>query len=95
MAKQISARKSCVGRIARLDHSGIENFSQKALAIALKAVRAAGKSFPKLLELFFDDRETCAYGSCVKPWSALVNQSQTGGMVRDTGFEPVTPTVSR
>jgi hypothetical protein len=36
-----------------------------------------------------------ARGSCVKPWSALVEFNQTGGMVRDTGFEPVTPTVSR
>jgi hypothetical protein len=36
-----------------------------------------------------------ARGSCVKPWSALVENSSTGGMVRDTGFEPVTPTVSR
>ena len=35
-----------------------------------------------------------ARGSCVKPWSLLVEKSQTGGMVRDTGFEPVTPTVS-
>ena len=30
-----------------------------------------------------------ARGSCVKPWSLLVEKSQTGGMVRDTGFEPV------
>jgi hypothetical protein len=35
-----------------------------------------------------------ARGSCVKPWSLLVENSSTGGMVRDTGFEPVTPTVS-
>ena len=35
-----------------------------------------------------------ARGSCVKPWSLLVESNQTGGMVRDTGFEPVTPTVS-
>jgi hypothetical protein len=35
-----------------------------------------------------------ARGSCVKPWSALVENSLSGGMVRDTGFEPVTPTVS-
>ena len=33
--------------------------------------------------------------SCVKPWSLLVEKSLTGGVVRDTGFEPVTPTVSR
>ena len=32
---------------------------------------------------------------CVKPWSALVELSQTGGMVRGGGFEPPTPTVSR
>jgi site-specific DNA recombinase len=36
-----------------------------------------------------------AHGSCVKPWSLLVESSPSGGMVRDTGFEPVTPTVSR
>ena len=36
-----------------------------------------------------------ARGSCVKPWSLLVESSRSGGMVRDTGFEPVTPTVSR
>jgi site-specific DNA recombinase len=36
-----------------------------------------------------------ARGSCLKPWSLLVENSLTGGMVRDTGFEPVTPTVSR
>ena len=35
-----------------------------------------------------------ARGYCVKPWSLLVEKSLTGGMVRDTGFEPVTPTVS-
>jgi site-specific DNA recombinase len=35
-----------------------------------------------------------ARGSCVKPWSLLVENSSSGGMVRDTGFEPVTPTVS-
>ncbi len=36
-----------------------------------------------------------ARGSCVKPWSLLVETSQTGGMVRGRGFEPLTPTVSR
>ena len=36
-----------------------------------------------------------ARGSCVKPWSALVETSQNGGMVRGAGFEPATPTVSR
>jgi site-specific DNA recombinase len=36
-----------------------------------------------------------ARGSCVKPWSLLVENSSTGGMVRDAGFEPATPTVSR
>ena len=35
-----------------------------------------------------------ARGSCVKPWSLLVENSSSGGVVRDTGFEPVTPTVS-
>jgi site-specific DNA recombinase len=35
-----------------------------------------------------------ARGSCVKPWSLLVENSSSGGLVRDTGFEPVTPTVS-
>ena len=35
-----------------------------------------------------------ARGSCVNPWSLLVEKSSSGGMVRDTGFEPVTPTVS-
>ena len=34
-----------------------------------------------------------ARGSCVKPWSALVELNQTGGMVRAAGFEPATPTV--
>ena len=34
-----------------------------------------------------------ARGSCVKPWSALVETSQSGGMVRAAGFEPATPTV--
>ena len=29
-----------------------------------------------------------ARGSCVKPWSLLVENSSSGGMVRDTGFEP-------
>ena len=31
-----------------------------------------------------------ARGSCVKPWSALVEFSQTGGMVRAAGVEPTT-----
>ena len=30
-----------------------------------------------------------ARGSCVKPWSALVETSQTGGMVPTTGLEPI------
>ncbi len=30
-----------------------------------------------------------ARGSCVKPWSFIAEKSQTGGMVRGTGFEPV------
>ena len=34
-----------------------------------------------------------ARGSCVKPWSLLVENSQSGGMVRAAGFEPATPTV--
>jgi len=29
-----------------------------------------------------------ARGSCVKPWSALVEFNQTGGMVRAAGVEP-------
>ena len=36
-----------------------------------------------------------ARGSCVKPWSLLVEKSPCGGMVRGIGFEPMTPTVSR
>jgi site-specific DNA recombinase len=36
-----------------------------------------------------------ARGSCVKPWSLLVENRRDGGMVRDAGFEPATPTVSR
>jgi hypothetical protein len=36
-----------------------------------------------------------ARGSCVKPWSFLVEKSSTGGMVRGIGLEPMTPTVSR
>ena len=31
-----------------------------------------------------------ARGCCVKPWSLLVEKSQTGGMVGVTGLEPVT-----
>lgn len=34
-----------------------------------------------------------ARGSCVKPWSLLLETSQTGGMVRAVGFEPTTPSV--
>ena len=34
-----------------------------------------------------------ARGSCVKPWSLLVETSISGGMVRAAGFEPATPTV--
>ena len=34
-----------------------------------------------------------ARGSCVKPWSLLVENSSSGGMVRGAGFEPATPTV--
>ncbi len=34
-----------------------------------------------------------ARGSCVKPWLLLVELSQTGGMVRDAGIEPATPSV--
>jgi hypothetical protein len=30
-----------------------------------------------------------ARGSCIKPWSLLSNQSQTGGVVPTTGLEPV------
>lgn len=36
-----------------------------------------------------------ARGSCVKPWSLLVESSPSGGVVRGRGFEPLTPTVSR
>jgi hypothetical protein len=36
-----------------------------------------------------------ARGYCVKPWSLLLETSQTSGMVRDRGFEPLTPSVSR
>gem|GEM_PF-4098560 len=31
-----------------------------------------------------------ARGSCVKPWSALVELNQTGGMVAGPGIEPGT-----
>ena len=31
-----------------------------------------------------------ARGSCVKPWSLLVEKSQPGGMVRAAGVEPTT-----
>ena len=31
-----------------------------------------------------------ARGSCVKPWSLLIEKSQTGGMVRVAGVEPTT-----
>ena len=31
-----------------------------------------------------------ARGSCVKPWSALVELNQTGGMVPASGIEPLT-----
>jgi hypothetical protein len=31
-----------------------------------------------------------ARGSCVKPWSLLVETSQTGGVVRAAGVEPTT-----
>jgi hypothetical protein len=34
-----------------------------------------------------------ARGSCVKPWSLLVEHSSSGGMVRAAGFEPATPSV--
>ena len=34
-----------------------------------------------------------ARGSCVKPWSLLVETVSCGGMVRAAGFEPATPTV--
>ena len=34
-----------------------------------------------------------ARGSCVKPWSLLVENSPSGGMVRAAGFEPATPSV--
>jgi hypothetical protein len=34
-----------------------------------------------------------ARGSCVKPWSLLLEKSRCGGMVRAAGFEPATPTV--
>ena len=34
-----------------------------------------------------------ARGSCVKLWSPLVENSSSGGVVRDAGFEPATPTV--
>ena len=43
--------------------------------------------------LVLDDKK--ARGSCVKPWSALVELPSCGGMVRGRGFEPLTPTVSR
>ena len=34
-----------------------------------------------------------ARGSCVNPWSLLVENSSSGGMVRGAGFEPATPSV--
>ena len=36
-----------------------------------------------------------ARGSCVNPWSHLLDNSSSGGMVRGKGLEPLTPTVSR
>jgi hypothetical protein len=42
--------------------------------------------------LFLKDKK--ARGMALKPWTILVESDSTGGMVRDTGFEPVTPTVS-
>ncbi len=44
-----------------------------------------------------DDILDCkkARGSCVKPWSYLLDNSSSGGMVRGKGLEPLTPTVSR
>jgi site-specific DNA recombinase len=41
--------------------------------------------------LVLDEKK--ARGSCVKPWSLLVDLSPCGGMVRAAGFEPATPTV--
>ena len=38
--------------------------------------------------LFLDSKK--ARGSCVKPWSLLVEKSSTGGMVRAAGVEPTT-----
>ena len=42
--------------------------------------------------LFLEDKK--ARGMALKPWSLLDESASIGGMVRDTGFEPVTPTVS-
>jgi hypothetical protein len=47
---------------------------------------AASKVFGS--NLFLDSKK--ARGSCVKPWSALVEFNQTGGMVHPPGVEPGT-----
>ena len=41
--------------------------------------------------LVLDCKKAC--GSCVKPWSLLVEKSQTGGLVRAAGLEPAAPSV--
>ena len=51
------------------------------------------ETFVSQKEMWLSEKKT--RGEALKPWSYLVFPPFLGEMVRDTGFEPVTPTVSR
>jgi chromosome segregation ATPase len=101
--KLMSQKKSLEGQIAALSAGRadwLEPFQKWILSARNAGEIAESGSLPEkrvlALEIFgsnlvLDCKK--ARGSCVKPWSALVENSSSGGMVRAAGFEPATPTV--
>jgi hypothetical protein len=103
--KLMSQKKSLEGQMAALSagrSDWIEPFTEWVLSAKNAGKVAESGSLPEkrvlALKVFGSNlvlEGKIARGSCVKPWSLLVEKSSSGGMVRGTGFEPVTPTVSR
>ena len=103
--KLMGQKKSLEGQIATLSAGRadwLEPFQKWILSAKNAGEIAVSGSLQEkrvlALEVFGSNLvldEKKARGSCVKPWSILVEKSSSGGMVRGGGFEPPTPTVSR
>ena len=103
--KLMGQKKSLEGQIAALSAGRadwLEPFQKWILSAKNAGEIAVSGSLQEkrvlALEVFGSNLvldEKKARGSCVKPWSILVEKSSSGGMVRGGGFEPPTPTVSR